>query len=107
MAEPVQPIFSEGLAVQAFSVRVDVVVSNRIERVRVLAVAVVDGGFASHKSIDGRLLSAENDVVNLALARREMPVHRNSASDVGGVHGILASRVDEENVAVLHGAVVG
>src|SRR5208282_3096506 len=68
--------------VDIFSMGIDVVVGYSIERIRILAVAIVDGGFAGDKGVDGRLLRAEHDVVDLPLPGGVVPIHRDSASNV-------------------------
>ena len=70
VAEAVQPVLAERLAMQVFAVGVDVVVGGGVERVGVVPVAVVDGGLAGDECVDRGLLRAEHDVVDLALARR-------------------------------------
>jgi hypothetical protein len=97
----VQPVLAQRLAVQVFPVRVDVVVGRIVQRIGVLAVAVVDLRLAGHKGVDGRLLRAQHDVVNLPLPRGEVAVHRHGPRNVGGVHRVLAGRIHQQNVAVL------
>ena len=58
-----------------------------------------------HSRLHGRqhgILRAEHDVINFPLARREMTVRGNGAGDIGGVAGILAADIHQDNVAILN-----
>ena len=96
MAEAVDEILSERLAVQVFAVGVDVVVGDFVDGVGIVALHV---GLAGDEGRSGGFLRAEDDVVNFALARCEVAVDGQGAGDVGGVHGILGSGVDDDDVA--------
>ena len=48
------------------------------------------------------VLRAEHDLVDFALARREVAVGGNGARDVGGVAGVLAADVHQHDVAILN-----
>ena len=100
VAEAMNEILAQRLAVQIFAVGVDVVVGDLIKRIRIAAFQVRLARFeCGHR----RLLRAQDDVVDLPLARGEMAVHGKRARDVGGVHGVFAGRIDDDNVSRLHG----
>ncbi len=104
VAESMDPVLAKRRTVQILAMRVDVVVGHGIERIRILAVAVIDRRLVDHEGRDRRLLRAEHNVVNLALPRSEVPVDRNSPGDVGRIHRKLARRVHHRDIAILHGA---
>ena len=54
----------------------------------------------------GEDLRAQDNVVDLALARGEVSVDRQRARDVGGVHRILAGCVDHHHIPGLHDVVI-
>ena len=91
VAKAMNVILPEPFAVQIFSVGIDVVVGNFVEAL-VIGLAIVHSRFDSGKN---RVLRAENDVIDFALARREFSVGRKGASDVGRVAGKLRANVEE------------
>src|SRR5208337_1624487 len=104
VSEAVQPVLAERLAMQVFSVGVDVVVRYSVERVGVLPVTIIDRGLAGDEGVDCSPLRAEDNVVDLPLSRGEAAVGGNGACDVGSVHRVLACGVDHDDVAVFNGA---
>src|SRR6185312_6833360 len=105
--EAVDEVFAKWLAMQVFAVAVDVVEGDLIEVVWVGLLAhqgIAHIAFARDEGLAGGVLSTKDNVVNLTLPWREMPVDGIGAGDVAGVHGILASGVDDDKVSVLHGA---
>src|SRR5262249_28134778 len=98
MAETVNEVLAERLAVQILAVSVDVVVGDEEEGLFVV-LAEVGAGFDGG---DGGILCAEDDVVNFALARREFAVGRNGAGDVSGVAGELCADIEDDDVAILN-----
>ena len=57
---------------------------------------------ADLRGLDARLLRGVDDLVQLALRRREPPADRIGAGDVNGQTLVVRGRVDEQHVAVLH-----
>src|SRR6266699_54785 len=100
MAEAVDEIGPEGFAVKVFSVGIDVIVSNFLYALATLVAEI----HARPERGEGRVLRAEDDLVDLALARRELAVSRNSARNVRGVAGILRANVHDHDVAVFDSA---
>ena len=68
VAEAMNEVFSQRLAVQVFAMGVDVVVSDVVERIRPVPPQT---GLARLKCRRGSLLRAQHDVVNLPLPRGE------------------------------------
>lgn len=96
VADSVDEILAERLAVKIFSVRIDVVVGDFLEAVR--AAVEVDAGL---DGVENSGLSAVNDVVDFALARREFSVGRNGASDIGRIAAVFAANIHDDDIAVL------
>jgi hypothetical protein len=68
--ESVDEILTQRFAVQVFAVGVDVFIRDLVQRVR--APIAPDHGLARLESFDRRLLCAQHNVVDLALAGREL-----------------------------------
>src|SRR5882762_6414858 len=96
MAEAVNKIRAEGLAVAIFSVGVDVIVGELVNALVALGAVVR----ARLQRSDGRILRTEDDVVDFALARRKLAVGGQRARDVRGVAGVLRPNVEHHDVAV-------
>ena len=90
-------VAAERAAFAIFAVRVDVVVGDVVEAVG-LAVAQRHAGLGGGEC---GVLRAEDDVVDFALARREVAVRGERARDVRGVAGILPADVQQDDVAIL------
>ena len=109
VAEAVDEVLAERLAVEVFAVGVDVVEGDFVERIGDVGGAFVDVAeavFAGDEGGGGGLLGAEDDVVDLALTGREVAVDGHGSGDVGGVHAVFAGFIDDDDVAGLHDAIV-
>src|SRR5467141_5160743 len=95
MAEAGNEIRAEGFAVEIFSVGVDVIVGELVDALVALGAVIR----ARLQRSDGSILRTEDDVVDFALARRELPISRQRARDVGGVAGVLRPNVENHDVA--------
>ena len=103
VAEAVNKIFTQRLAVQVLAVAIDIVHGDFCDR--------TVGTPHQHRlaRLKGRhrgLLRAQNNIVNFPLARGEMAVHRKRARNIGRIHGIFGGRVDHHNIASVHHVVV-
>src|SRR5262249_2025076 len=98
MAEAVNVVLAERLAVLILAVGVDVVVGDFLQ-------ALVALGAESYSGLELRergVLRSQHDVVDLELARREFAVRGNGARNVGGIAGILCGDIHHYDVAVLN-----
>src|SRR6185437_8903681 len=79
------------------SMRIDVVRYDLLQAV----LASVEHGARLHSGYCGTLRT-ENDIVNLALARRELSAGGQRARDIGGVTAIFTADVNYHHVAILN-----
>ena len=79
---------------------VDVVPSDRIQRIGIAMIRIVDRRFPGDKRGYRRALSTQHHVINLSLPRRKVSIHRHGPRNVGGIHAVLACSVHNHNVAV-------
>src|ERR1700675_1444555 len=100
MAEAMDKIGPQGFAVEIFSMGVDVVVGDLLDTL----VALVTEVHAGLERGEGRVLRAEDDVVNFALARGEFAVSGQRACDVRRIAGVLRPDVEHDDVAVFNSA---
>ena len=98
VAQPMDEILAQRFAVLVFAVRIDVLVSDVEQRVFLIPAAHDNARLQGGES---GILRAEDNVVNLALARCVFSVGRNGARDVGGVTGVLRAHIHDDNIAVL------
>src|SRR6267143_2725786 len=87
---------AQRIAVQIFSVRVDVVVGNLVGTMVTLLADVV----ARLEHRERGILRAEHNRINFTLARSELAVRGNGARNVRGVAGILSANVENYDVSV-------
>src|SRR5215831_3609013 len=73
MAESVNEILAERLPMQVFTMGINVIEGNVVERVGRFAAKV---RLARLECVDGRLLCSQNSVIDFPLARRELPGYR-------------------------------
>ena len=76
--------------------REDVVVGNLVNAL----VALVTEIHARLERGEGRVLRTEDDVVNFALARRELAAGGQRAGDVRRIAGVLRPDVENDDVAI-------
>src|SRR5260370_4216423 len=98
MAEAVNEILAEGFAMEIFSVGVDVIVGEFVDAFVALGTVIRTGLQCS----DGSMLRTEDDVVDFALAWRELAISGQRARDVRGVTGVLSADVEDDDVAVFY-----
>src|SRR5579862_8954063 len=93
-------ILTQGLAMQVLAMLVYIIVGEAGER-----------SWSSKDSPrldcgDGSVLSAEHNLVDLALARREFAAYRDGAGNVAGIRVALRGRVHHHQFTAIHAAAV-
>src|SRR4051795_6720183 len=101
MPETMYEVLAKRLTVKILAMSVDEVVCNLVKRIRCTA---LESGFAGLKRLCSGALCAQNDVVNLPLARGEFARDGQSTRDVGGVHRVFTRGINHYDVAGLHRA---
>ncbi len=97
MAYAVGVISPQRASLFIVAVAIDVVRDDLLQAV----LAAVQHSAGLHRGYCG-ILRAEDDIVNLALARRELAVGRERARDIGGIASIFAAYVHHHHVAVFN-----
>src|SRR5260370_24543616 len=106
MAEAVNEIRAERFAAEIFSVGVDVIVGEFVDAFVALGTVIRTGLQCS----DGSILRTEDDVVDFALAWRELAISGQRARDVRGGTGGVSADLEDGDVALFYlagGLVVG
>ena len=82
MSQPMDEVLAQRIAMQIFSMRIDVIEGHFVQRVIVRT--AFKFRFSNLKCLDRSVLRAEDDVVDLTLAGRELAVDRGGTRDVRG-----------------------
>ena len=96
MAQAVNEILAERLAIAVLTVGIDVVVCDFVEAVVAFAAEVHTRLYRGQRGV----LRAQHDFINFALPRREFAIGRKSSRNVRGVSGELCADVEQDDVAV-------
>src|SRR5271165_3790506 len=89
-------VLAQRFAVFVFSMRVNVILSDlRDASIAVKLRTWLDGG-------NRRLLRAEHNFIDLALAIAELTAHRNRPRNVARVAGALGGRINDNHFAAIH-----
>ena len=97
MSHAVKEVAAERVAVQVVAVRVDVVVGGLMN-----ALGPSDEHDSGLYRCQRRILRAQDDFVDFALASGELAVGRKRARNVRRVTAVFAGHVDHDYIAVLY-----
>src|ERR1700733_5055178 len=95
MAEAMDEILAERLAVKIFAMRADVLARDDVEINR----AAVNRG-AGLDLGERRVLRGKNDFVDFALARRKFSACGKRSGNVGRIAAIFATHIEHDDVAI-------
>src|SRR5579884_1641270 len=98
MAQAVDEVFAELLSMAVLAVTVDVIERNLIKAVR----AASGDSHSGFHCCQRCFLSAQYNVINLALTSSETPVNRNRARDIRGIVAVFGADIHHHKIPGVH-----